>query len=240
MGRRYASHSQEVLYRDGKLIGFNAGYGSYAEHIGEYGGDEQRKRENTTVSDKDNPFDGDIIANPREVKMMEFSDGNVWITSDSWKHIRLMTQTEQERQEIMLEYINNSDRKVTEDFLTGLGKNIDSPNVVALWDGGFQGRGGSFDLISTNGQSSELLRKLYTELQKGNVAVSSDYSFMFEDRGLSFVLLDQLSKEDLAQKQLIDYRAELAEQFMREYREYLSQQGLEEFRSQYPIEFCRS
>ena len=29
---RYAYHGQEVLKRDGKLVGFNAGYGFYAEH----------------------------------------------------------------------------------------------------------------------------------------------------------------------------------------------------------------
>ena len=30
---RYAYHGQEVLKRDGKLVGFNAGYGFYSEHL---------------------------------------------------------------------------------------------------------------------------------------------------------------------------------------------------------------
>ena len=40
---RYAYHGQEVLERDGKLVGFNAGYGFYAEHESHYLGEEQRK-----------------------------------------------------------------------------------------------------------------------------------------------------------------------------------------------------
>lgn len=38
---RYADHSQEILYRDGKLVGFNAGYGFHAEHEFGYKGMEQ-------------------------------------------------------------------------------------------------------------------------------------------------------------------------------------------------------
>ena len=40
---RYAYHGQEVLKRDGKLVGFNAGYGFYAEHESGYTGTEQMK-----------------------------------------------------------------------------------------------------------------------------------------------------------------------------------------------------
>ena len=107
--------------------------------------------------------------------------------------------------EIMDRYINNDDRKRNEEFMSRLGANVDSPEVVALWYAGFNGRG-NFDLISTNEQSSELIKTLYAEMQKGNVAISSDYSFMFKDRGLSFVLLDQLTQEDLMNKQLVDHR----------------------------------
>lgn len=49
-------------------------------------------------------------------------------------------------------------------------------------------------------------------MQKENVAISSDYSFMFKYKGLSFVLLDQLTKEDLMNKQLVDHRNELKRQ----------------------------
>ena len=40
---RYAYHGQEVLKRDGKLVGFNAGYGFYSEHERGYSGIEQKK-----------------------------------------------------------------------------------------------------------------------------------------------------------------------------------------------------
>lgn len=35
---KYANRSQETLYRNGKLVGFNAGYGLYAEHEDSYKG----------------------------------------------------------------------------------------------------------------------------------------------------------------------------------------------------------
>lgn len=38
---------------------------------------------------------------------------------------------------------------------------------------------------------------------------------MFKDRGLSFVLLDQLTQEDLMNKQLVDHRDEMARQFQK-------------------------
>ncbi len=62
--------------------------------------------------------------------------------------------------------------------------------------------------------------------KKGNVAISSDYSFMFKDRGLSFVLLDQLTQEDLMNKQLVDHRDEMARQFQKEYTEYLQKRRI--------------
>lgn len=172
---------------------------------------------------------------------MEFSDGSVWLTNDGWNYASLMRKTEEERHEIMDRYINNDDRKRTEKFMSKIGANMDSPEVIALWYAGFNG-GGNFDLISTNEQSSELIRTLYAEMQRGNVAISSDYSFMFKDRGLSFVLLDQLTQEDLMNKQLVDHRDEMARQFQKEYREYLQKEGLDESvvigkGGKYPAEF---
>lgn len=239
---RYASHSQEILYRDGNLIGFNAGYGFYAEHESKYSGMEQMKPKKVKDKNKNNPFNGEIVESPDTIKMMEFSDGNVWVTNDLWKYASLKEKTEEERKEIMSKYINNADRTSTEEFLKKLGATIDSPKVVALWYAGFGGSGGRFDLISTNEQSSELIRKLYAEMQKGNVAISSDYSFLFKDRGLSFILLDQLTQEDIIKKQLVDHQDELAKQFQKEYREYLSEQGLHESvcygkGGKYPVEF---
>lgn len=238
---RYAYHGQEVLERDGKLVGFNAGYGFYAEHESDYSGEEQTKPKKLIDKNKNHPFNGEIVENPNAVHMMEFSDGNVWITNDSWNYYSLMKKTEEERREIMDRYINNDDRKRTEEFMSSFGRKVDSPEVVALWYAGFNG-GGNFDLISTNEHSSDLLRKLHKEMQKGNVAISSDYSFMFKDRGLSFVLLDQLTQEDLTNKQLVDHRDEMARQFQQEYREYLAKEGLEESvvigkGGKYPAEF---
>ena len=229
---RYAYHGQEVLKRDGKLVGFNAGYGFYSEQI---------KSKKIIDKNKNHPFNGEIVENPQAINLMEFSDGSVWLTNDGWNYASLMRKTEEERHEIMDRYINNDDRKRNEEFMSKFGANMDSPEVIALWYAGFNG-GGNFDLISTNEQSSELIRTLYAEMQRGNVAISSDYSFMFKDRGLSFVLLDQLTQEDLMNKQLVDHRDEMAGQFQKEYREYLQQEGLDESvcigkGGKYPAEF---
>lgn len=224
---RYAYHGQEVLKRDGKLVGFNAGYGFYSEHEHGYTGEEQIKSKKIIDKNKNHPFNGEIVENPQAINLMEFSDGSVWLTNDGWNYASLMRKTEEERHEIMDRYINNDDRKRNEEFMSKFGANMDSPEVIALWYAGFNG-GGNFDLISTNEQSSELIRTLYAEMQRGNVAISSDYSFMFKDRGLSFVLLDQLTQEDLMNKQLVDHRDEMAGQFQKEYREYLQQEGLDE------------
>ena len=241
---RYAYHGQEVLKRDGKLVGFNAGYGFYAEHESGYTGEEQMKSKKIIDKNKNknHPFNGEIFENPDAINLMEFRDGKVWLTNDWWNYADLMRKTEEERHEIMDRYINNDDRKSTEEFMSKLGANIDSPEVIALWSAGFNG-GGNFDLISTNEQSSELIKKLYDEMQKENVAISSDYSFMFKDRGLSFVLLDQLTQEDLMNKQLVDHRDEMARQFQKEYTEYLQKEGLHGEScilegSKYPAEFC--
>ena len=238
---RYAYHGQEVLKRDGKLVGFNAGYGFYAEHESGYTGEEQMKSKKIIDKNKNHPFNGEIVKNPQSINLMEFSDRSVWLTNDGWNYASLMRKTEEERHEIMDRYINNDDRKRNEEFMSKIGANMDSPEVVALWYAGFNG-GGNFDLISTNEQSSELIKTLYAEMQKGNVAISSDYSFMFKDRGLSFVLLDQLTQEDLMNKQLVDHRDEMARQFQKEYREYLQKEGVDESvcigkGGKYPAEF---
>lgn len=238
---RYAYHGQEVLKRDGKLVGFNAGYGFYSEHESGYTGEEQMKSKKIIDKNKNHPFNGEIVENSQAINLMEFSDGNVWLTNDGWNYASLMRKTEEERHEIMDRYINNDDRKRNEEFMPKFGADMDSPEVVALWYAGFNG-GGNFDLISTNEQSSELIKALYAEMQKGNVAISSDYSFMFKDRGLSFVLLDKLTQEDLMNKQLVDNRDEMARQFQKEYREYLQREGLDESicmgqGGKYPAEF---
>ena len=233
---RYAYNGQEVLERDGKLVGFNAGYGFYAEHESNYAGKELMKPKRIIDKNKNHPFNGEIVEKPDEIQMMEFNDGNVWVTNNLRNYYSLMKKTEEERREIMDIYINNDDRKRTEKFISSFGGRVDSPEVVALWNAGFNG-GGNFDLISTNEQSSELLRKLYSEMQKGNVAISSDYSFMFKDRGLSFVLLNQLTQEDLMNKKLVDHRDELGKKFQEQYREYLEVEGLGEFEEKYPLGF---
>lgn len=228
---RYAYHGQEVLKRDGKLVGFNAGYGFYAEHEFGYTGKEQIKSKKIIDKNKNHPFNGEIVENPQAINLMEFSDGSVWVTNDSWNYASLMRRTEEERRKIMDRYIYNDYRKHNEEFMWKLGANIESPEVVALWDGG------DFDLISTNEQSSELIKTLYNEMQKGNVAISSDYSFMFKDRGLSFVLLDQLTKQDLMMKEYVDHREKLGKRFQKEYREFVDGEGLGEFEVKYPVGF---
>ena len=234
---RYAYRGQEVLYRNGKLVAFNAGYGAHTEHESHYLGYEQRKRKKLIDKNKNHPFNGEIVENPNAVQMMEFNDGNVWITNDSLFNYQLMQKTEKERNEIKEKYLHNEDRKKTEKVMLEFGgRELDAPEVVALWNASCHGDG-NFDLISTTEQSSEMLRKLYEEMQKGNVAISSDYSFMFKDRGLSFVLLDQLTQQDLMMKEYVDYREELGKKFQKEYREFVDGEGLGEFEVKYPVGF---
>lgn len=244
---RYAYHGQEVLKRDGKLVGFNAGYGFFAEHEVGYSGTEQIKAKKSKNKgkdkNKDNPFYLEIVKNPENVNLMEFSDGSVWLTNDIWTYTSLMEKTEEERHEVMDRYINNDDRKNNEQSFKKIGIKVNSPEVIALWYAGFNGSDGRFDLISTTEESSELIKTLYTEMQKGNVAISSDYSFMFKDRGLSFVLLDQLTQEDFMNKKLIDHHNEIAKQFQSKYIKYLQKEGVGESYSlenkgKYPAEFC--
>lgn len=186
---------------------------------------------------KNHPFNGEIVENPNAVHMIEFSDGNVWLTNDSYFNYRLMQKTEEERNAIKESYLHNEDRKNTEkEMLEFGGIELDAPEVIALWSAGWNG-GGDFDLISTTEQSSEMLRKLYEEIQKGNVAISSDYSFMFKDRGLSFVLLDKLTQQDLMMKEYVDHREELGKKFQKEYREFVDGEGLGEFEVKYPVGF---
>lgn len=232
---RYADHSQEVLYRDGKLIGFNAGYGFHSEHEYGYKGMEQIQPRKSIKKDKQlNPFSEEIVKNPEAVHLMELNnDGNVFLTNDDFYYYRMLEMSEEDRNRRVESLINNDDRKSTADFLAKMGMQPEQPEVVSLWNGS------SFYLLSTNEHSSELLKTLYAEMQKGNVAISSDYSFLFKDRGLSFVLLDKLSKEDFFTKQLVDHRDEMARQFEREYNDFLKEEGLEGLfgGSKYPIEF---
>ncbi len=207
---RYAYHGQEVLERDGKLVGFNAGYGFYIEHESDYLGVEQRKPKKLIDKNKNHPFNGEIVENPNAVHMMEFSDGNVWITNDSMAYYILMKKTEEERREILDRYINNDDKKRIDKLVASSGGKVDSPEVIALWRAGWNGEGDS---------------------------ISSDYSFMFKDRGLSFVLLDQLTKQDLMMKEYVDNRKELGKKFQKEYKEYLKSQGVGEFDVEYPVGF---
>lgn len=212
MGRD-AYFGQEILKRDGKFIGFNAGYGHYAEHESKYMGLEQKKHNKIIDTNRKHPFNGEIVENPDAVKKIELNDGRVWLTNDWMEYATIIGKPEEQRKEALKNYITK--------------ENYEPCEIIAMWNAGFGSLyGGNFDLISTDELSAELLRNLYDEIQKGNVAISSDYSFMFKTRGLSFVLLDQLSEEDLKKKELIDNYSQISAQFQREYQEYLKKEGL--------------
>ena len=233
---RYADHSQEVLYRDGKLIGFNAGYGFHSEHEWGYKGMEQMKSRKAMKKEKQsNPFSEEIVTDPEAVHLMELNDGgNVFLTNDDFYYYTMLKMSEEDRNRRVESLINNDDRKSTADFLARMGMQPEQPEVVSLWNDS------SFYLLSTNEHSSELLKTLYAEMQKGNVAISSDYSFLFKDRGLSFVLLDQLTQDDIMKKQLVDHQEERARQFEREYNDFLKKEGLAGYGvdMNYPIRFA--
>lgn len=206
---RYAHFGQEVLKRNGKLVGVNVGFGFFAEHTESYKGPEQRKTEKNIDKNKNHPFKGEIVENPQAIYLMELSDGRVWLTNNEIAYASVMRKNEEERSEYVDGFSNDDDKIRLEEKMAKRGDEIDSPEILALWSSGFLGGEGKFDLISTNKQTSELIKTLYAEIQKENVAISSNYSFMFKNKGLSFVLLDQLTKEDLMNKQLEDHRNEL-------------------------------
>ena len=233
---RYANHSQEVLYRDGKLIGFNAGYGSHSEHEYGYKGMEQMEPKKNYEKDQQlNSFSEEIVRDPEAVHLMELNDGgNVFLTNDGYYYYEMLKMSEEDRNRRVESLINNDDRKLIADSLARMEMQPEQPEVVSLWNDSH------FYLLSTNEHSSELLKTLYAEMQKGNVAISSDYSFLFKDRGLSFVLLDKLSKEDFLAKQLVDHHDEIARQFEKDYNEFLKTEGLAGYGvdMNYPIRFA--
>ena len=236
---RYAAYAQEILYsKDGKLKGFNAGYDLHPEHEFGYKGIEQLDNSRFKKNNKKkNPFTGEIVTNPEWIHLIQFEKGkNVFLTNDNFEYGIIQKMNEEDKEKYIEGFINNKDRASLEKFCAENGWNIETPEVIALWNG----RG--FYLVPTNEQSKEVLETLYSEMKKKNVAISSDYSFMFKDRGLSFVLLDQLTPEDLANKQLVDNREEMCKQLEEEYREYLRKEGLEERVAiekgvKYPVEF---
>ena len=108
---RYANCSKEVLYREGKLVGFNVGYGYYSEHESEYRGKEQiRVRKGNDA----HPFNGEIVENPKVIKMIDFVDWNVWITNDIVQYMSLMKMSERERYNIFINYIKNDNMNHSE------------------------------------------------------------------------------------------------------------------------------
>jgi len=110
------------------------GYGFYAEHESKYRGIELKKTEKGENKNKDNPFDGEIVESPATIKLMEFSDGTVWLTNDLRKYVSLMQKTEDERRAIMSRHINNDDRQAVEAILRKLDQTIDSPEVISIWN----------------------------------------------------------------------------------------------------------
>lgn len=234
---RYAAHAQQILYsEDGKLKGFNAGYGFYAEHEYGYKGMEQLDKSRFKNNNKKkNPFTGEIVKNPEWVRLIQFEKGkNVFLTNDNFEYGIIQRMDEEDKEKYIEGFINNRDRACIEELCTKKGWNMETPEVIALWNDS------RFYLISTNEQSKELLETLYSEIKKKNVAISSDYSFMFKDRGLSFVLLDQLTPEDLVNKQLVDHREEMGRKFEEEYNEFLEKEGLAGYgvEMNYPLRFA--
>lgn len=218
---RYACTSQEVLIREGRLVGFNAGYGYCAEHQGGYKGKEQRKIEKAD-NDTENPFYAESVTWPESVFIMEFDDKTIWLTNNETVFYGLANKTDKERRKFIEEsFISNIKRQFIKNEKQQEEK---MPEILAFWDG-IHGDG-SFDLVSTAKQGCQLLKKLYAEMQKENVAISSDYSFMFKDRGLSFIIKDQLTEQDMMNKKIVNHHDDMVKKLEKEYYEFLIQEGL--------------
>ena len=195
------NEGQEILYRNGKFVGLNTGYHlGWFFHDFIYNGPEQFK---TSVKNKDNPFYGQIIENPKAIQIIEWGENDVLISNIPELYEKLKGLPKEKRATDIYSRIKENNYG-----------HLDLPDetiVVSSWYPGNEKYGGRFYLTSIGGKNVDIIKKLYNEIQKSNVAVSSGYTFMFEDRGLSFIILDQLSKEDLENKKIENKQMSLHE-----------------------------
>ena len=189
----------KILYNEtGTLKGFNGGWIRRSEQMQSepYSGHELFGAMYTA----DNPFGGEIVTKPEAIKLIE-RDGNVLLTNtfingENIDYIINRAINHRDRKTIDLE------RRSAISDMPKLKETLEQPeqqDIISIWNNL------NFELVSLTEHGSDILRILYQEMQNRNVAISRDNSFLF-DRcpGLSFVIVSELTVEDLAKKEQIE------------------------------------
>lgn len=221
---------KEIIKRDGKIVGINLGYGFYGEHESTYNGPEQGKSQIDSLERI--AFEGETIENTNQIRMFEFDDGMICITNDMdfCNYAERHRMSMDELQKNFTSYVGYDD--TNQMFLKSIGYKAQDeiPGIKAAW-----ACRGVFYLISKDRESNEILKTLYSEIQRKNVAVSNDYRFLFKDRGLSFIMLDQLTREELAKKGLLKCVERVKSEIDKKYIKMVYDQGLLRRSKKYPI-----
>ena len=219
---RYATSNFQILTnkRNGQLKGINFGYGYYSEHERGYSGSETFDYENKQLV---GPFIKETIKNPSQVKFFRDSKNRVMLSSDSFLNRKVKTN------EDLIEFIDAS-LSSDDNFMTTFKK---EEKFYAYWSDDH------FYIIGLEAFANDLLEKLYDNIQRENIAVSSDFSGIFDDRGLSFVVLNQLEPVDFAIKRASEVYEYMLEEQQKKYKQYLKDNGMHFFsekKKEYPFE----
>lgn len=178
---RYAVHSQEILYDSmGRIAGFNAGYGFYSEHEWGYQGRELANPADHSRHAGSGSFADCLVDKPDHVMLVERDDGMAGITNDARFANRFDFASSSEWDEYM-----SGNRDVSE-----YGSYGRQPGIFdAFWDSS------RFTVFGKTDEASDAIREVYEATQGGDVAIAANFSPLFSDRGLSFVILSRLDDE---------------------------------------------
>ena len=177
---RYAYNGYEELINPetGELKGINFGYGFYAEHERGFSCVEQTKPP-LKFGKKNKAFEEERIKQPGCIQLIKLDEQHSVLTNSPY--LTEDFQAEDLKQSRDVEEV----AKMSKQF----GMQIGQPNpFYTSWTDKY------FTILSIDSESAQILEHLYQEIMRGNVAVSSNFSSSFKDRGLSFVMLDQLEK----------------------------------------------
>ena len=174
---RYTWQGQEVVCNDnGELVGVNIGFDFCSEHEWGYSGRELAHRRRR--GDYSSPsFEQALIDKLDMISLIECDDGLMALTS--YPQGRGYDIADRDS------YMEGHHDVRTADPDRRPGACFD-----AFWDEN------SFLIYAIDGYSSKILCELYDHILNYDVAVSPNFLPIFRERGLSFVIVSHLSKED--------------------------------------------
>lgn len=231
---RYANNGYQELYdsETNELKGINFGYGFYAEHEYGYLGEEIGQEDDEKANQK-SAFENEKIKDPSKVFFIKTIDGKAMLTNNDWFYHSLAAKDPVTQALEIDKYLqhNNGDKErdisYKEIWNQMFHMDMEMPPYDTQWNK-YQ-----FTIVGLDEFHNALLKRLYQEIQAGNVAVSADFSSLFDDRGLSFVFLDKLTKEDYFSKKNKDFYEQSLKQKEKEMRQYLWDEEMDT--SKYPI-----